>query len=274
MQQCDKTHDLPGLPPGGPAPMSAQPAGANRGAIPAMTHAQRMARAQDKRSALLSFLASGEVWTTAEIAAQVMGVSRRRALDALMAMARDALIASEALPLAGRLLTLYGITPHGCAVADAFDCPHFEKSRTNPSWVEHRVAGQRLRLAAEAAGWRDWLPERALRVRAAQEGWKKIPDAVATSPTGEVVAIEVERHCKTPKRYSELWLAYLQDMKAGRFRKVDFVCPAGVEVLVARAMARVTHVKLNGEAVAITEAHRARFGYFNFCNWPGENHGR
>lgn len=273
MQNCDQTHDLPGLPPGGPAPEPAQPAGASRGALPSMTHAQRMARAQDKRSALLSFLASGEVWTVTDVAAQVMGVSRRRALSSLNAMERDRWIVSEAISVASRPTTLYGITAHGCAVADAFDCPAFEKGRTNPSWVEHRVCGQRLRLAAEAAGWRDWLPERAVRAQAAQEGWKKIPDAVATSRSGDVVAIEVERHCKTPKRYAELWLAYLQDMKAGRFKRVHFVCPPGVEVLVARAMARVTHVKLNGEAVQLTDSHRARVSFYSFSNWPGDSNG-
>lgn len=273
MQNCPNTADLPGLPPGGPAPEPAQPAGAPRGALPSMTHAQRMARAKDKRTALLSFLACGEVWTVVDVAAQVMGVSRRRALDALAAMERDHLITSEVLSVASRPTTLFGITAHGSAVADAFDSPAFEKGRTNPSWVEHRVAGQRLRLAAEAAGWRDWLPERALRARTAIEGWKKIPDAVATSPAGDVTAIEVERHCKTPKRYAELWLAYLQDMKANRFKRVHFVCPPGVEVLVARAMARVTHVKLNGEAVAITDAHRARFSFFNFNNYPGDSNG-
>lgn len=273
MQSCDQTKDLPGLPPGGPAPEPAQPAGAPRGALPSMTHAQRMARAKDKRTALLSFLASGEVWTVIDVAAQVMNVSRRRALDALAAMERDHLIASETLSVASRPTTLFGITAHGSAVADAFDCPAFEKGRTNPSWVEHRVAGQRLRLAAEAAGWTGWLPERTLRGKAALESWRKIPDAVATSPSGYVTAIELERHCKTPKRYAELWLAYLQDMKAGRVKFVHFVCPPGVEVLVARAMARVTHVKLNGEAVQLTDTHRARFSYFNFNNWPGENNG-
>lgn len=273
MQMCDKTTELPGLPPGGPAPTPAQPAGAPRGALPAMTHAQRLARAEDKRSALLSFLASGEVWTVIDVAAQVMGVSRRRAMDALAAMERDHLITSETLCVASRATALYGITPHGAAVADAFDCTAFEKGRTNPSWVEHRVAGQRMRLSAEAEGWTNWTPERTIRVRAAAEGWRKLPDAVATSPAGDVTAIEVERHCKTPKRYAELWLAYLQDMKANRFKRVHFVCPPGVEVLVARAMARVTHVKLNGEAVAITDAHRARFGYFNFNTWPGDSNG-
>lgn len=271
MQNCPNIADLPGLPPGGPAPETAQPAGA----LPAMTHQERMNRAQDKRSALLSFLASGEVWTVIDVAARVMGVSRRRALDALAATERDHLITSETLSVGSRATTLYGITAHGCAVADAFDCPAFEKGRTNPSWVEHRVAGQRLRLAAAAAGWTNWLPERALRAKTAQdqEGWKKVPDAIATNPAGDVVGIEVERHCKTPKRYAELWLAYLQDMKAGRVKFVHFICPPGVEVLVARSMARVSHVKLNGELVAITDAHRARFCYFNFQNWPGENNG-
>lgn len=273
MQNCPNTADLPGLPPGGPAPETAQPAGAPRGALPSMTHAQRMARAQDKRSAMLSFLSSGEVWTVIDVASQVMGVSRRRALDALAAMEREHLITSETLSVGARATTLYGITPHGCAVADAFDCPAFEKGRANPSWVEHRVAGQRLRLAAEAAGWTNWQPERTLRARAAQEGWKKIPDAVAMSPAGDVVAIEVERHCKTPKRYTELLLAYLQDMKSGRVKFVHFVCPPGVEVLVARAMARVTHVKLNGEAVQLTETHRARFSFYSCRNWPGDSNG-
>lgn len=273
MQNCDKTQSLPGLPPGGPVPVLAQPAGASRGALPAMSHAERMARAADKRTALLDFLASGEVWTVVDVAADVIGTSRRRALDTLAAMERDALIASDPIQVGGRQTTLYGITPHGCAVADRFDCPHFEKSRTNPSWVEHRVAGQRMRLAAEAAGWKNWLPERALRVRAAAEGWKKIPDAVGTNPAGEVVAVEVENHCKTPKRYAELFLAYIQDMKAERFYRVAFICPPGVEVLVAKSMARVTHVKLSGELVAITDKHRARFGYFNFNNWPGDGNG-
>lgn len=241
--------------------------------IPQMTAVERMARAAEKRAAILSFLATGEVWTTAEIAALVAGTSRRRALDTLAAMERDALIAGEALTYAGKPLTLYGITAHGCAVADAFDCPHFEKGRTNPSWIEHRLCTQRMRLAAEAAGWRGWYGERVMRIRASKEGWKKVPDALAETPDGEMVAVEIERHCKTPKRYGELILAYLQEIKAGRYSQVHFVCPAGVETLVQKAMARVTHIKHLGERVEVTPAHRARFRYANFNHWPEVAHG-
>ncbi len=278
MQYCPDTETLPGFPPGGPAPDSAQPlaapVGARRGALPVMSQAEKAARAGAKRSAILAFLACGEVWTTVDIAAQLIGASKRRAAAALDAMARDALITSEALAYGGRQIKIYGVTPHGCAVAGAFDSPAFERGRTNPSFVQHRIEAQRCRLAAEAAGWTGWQSERVLRMRAVAEKWRKIPDALTTSPAGEVVAVEIERHCKTPKRYAELLVSYLQEIKAGRYKYVDFVCPPGVEILVKRSMERVQIVKVGGESVQITDAHRARFRYYSFSNWPaGVNHG-
>jgi hypothetical protein len=278
MQYCHDTASLPGLPPGGPAqepaPDHGAPVGARRGALPVMSQAEKAARAGAKRSAILAFLASGEVWTTADIAAQLIGASKRRAVATLDAMERDALIASETLAYGGRSLKLYGITPHGLATVGAFDAPHFERGRTNPAYIQHRLEGQRCRLAAETAGWTGWQSERALRMRAVAEKWRKIPDALAINPAGEAVAIEVERFCKTPKRYADLIVSYLQEIKAGRYKYVDFVCPPGVETLVQRAMERVTTVKVGGESAQITDAHRARFCYYSFDNWPaGVNHG-
>lgn len=277
MQYCPETADLPGLPPGGPAPEPAQPpaapVGARRGVLPRMTQAEKAQRAAAKRSALLAFLASNEVWTVAEIAARICGTSKRRAVATLDAMERDALIATEALTYGGRSIKLYGITPHGCAVAGVFEAPHFERGRTNPAYIPHRLEGQRARLQAEAAGWTGWQPERALRAQASKEGWKKIPDALGINKDGERVAVEVERFTKTPKRYSELILLYLQEIKNGRYHHVDFVCPPGVETLVQRAMGRVDAVRLNGEVVAVTDAHRARFRYYSLATWPEANHG-
>jgi len=268
MQYCHDTASLPGLPPGGPAP-DAAPAGARRGALPVMSQAEKLVRADAKRRAILSFLASGEVWTVVEIAAQLIGASSRRAAAALAAMERDALIASETLAYGGRSIKLYGVTPHGCAVAGVFDAPHFEKGRTNPAYIQHRLEGQRCRLAAEAAGWTAWQSERSLRIQAAKEGgWKKIPDALATNPQGERVAVEVERFCKTPKRYSEIIVAYLIDIKSSRYHHVDFVSPPGVGLLLQRAMERILVVKVNGESVQINNSHRARFRYYSFDNWP------
>lgn len=275
MQYCHDTASLPGLPPGGPAPDAAQghgaPCGARRGALPVMTQAEKTARADQKRTAILQFLASGEVWTTAEIAAQLIGASKRRAVATLGGMERDSLIASETLAYGGRQIKIYGITPHGCAVAGTFDAPHFEKGRTNPAYYQHRLEGQRCRLAAEAAGW-SWQPERAIRIQAGREGWRKIPDALAIK-AGERVAIEIERHVKTPKRYAECIVSFLQDIKAGRYHHVLFLSPPGVQTLVQRSMERVQIVKVGGNSVTITSAHRARFRFASFTNWPGVNHG-
>ena len=107
-----------------------------------------------------------------------------------------------------------------------------------------------------------------MRIRATRENWKKVPDAIAIDPHGAPVAIEIERHCKTPKRYAETIVSYIQEIKAGRFKYVVFVCPTGVEILVQKSMRKVTHVKFNGEMVEINTAHRARFKFCNFNTFP------
>lgn len=236
---------------------------------PQLTHVQRSARRDEKRAAILAFLASGEVYTVAEIAAQVLGCSRPTAWRTLAALESDAAIKSEEHMYRGNKIRLWGLTPHGAALAGRFEAPVFELGRTNPSWIEHRLDTQRMRIAAEKSGWTQWVPERALQGR----GLKKVPDAAAIDTRGHLVAIEIERHCKTQKRYAEIILAYLQEIKANRFARVAFVCPDGVESLVQRAFSRVEAVKFQGEIVTLTEAHRSRFSFAGFSNWPERNHG-
>lgn len=266
MQTCDKTRDLPGLPAGGPVPdaLPAKPAGR---APAAMTAEQKAERTAAKRGAVLAFLASGEVWTTVAIAAELMQASTRRAAAALDAMERDGLLSSEIIRHGGRSPRVYGITAHGCAVADAFDSPTFERGRINPAYMAHHIDGQTARLAAEAAGWTKWQPERVMRIRALAEGWKKIPDAISRNTAGDLVAIEIERNCKTPKRYAELIISYIREIQAKRYKYVVFICPDGVETLVERSMLRVTHVKIDGEYIEIKPEHRARFKYVSFSVW-------
>lgn len=236
---------------------------------PRMTRQEQQLRIQEKRKRLLGFLASGEVYTSVQIAAQLLDVSRPAAVKTLVAMERDQALKSEVHRIDGHALRIYGITPHGLACADAFDSPFFELGRTNSNWIPHRLDTQRMRLKAEALGWRDWMGERSL----LKLGLKKVPDASARNLGNELVAIEIERHCKTPKRYQQLIVAYLQEIKSGRFHHVDFVCPSGIELLVKRAMEKVTNVKFAGMDVAVTESHRARFHFYSFDNWPEVNRG-
>jgi hypothetical protein len=238
---------------------------------PKMTFEQQQARIAAKRLSICRFLAGGEVYSTSAILADLLGgVSRQTCERTLQGMERDKLVVHERLAGAGPLVpTLWGITPHGLAFADACGDPHHELGRTNASYVQHRLDRQKIRIAAESAGWTAWTTERALHIaaEAAKEKLRKIPDAVATSPDGKRIAIEIERHAKTPKRYAELITAYILEIKAGRYSSVHFICPPGIAHLVERAMNKVEFIKFQGEAVKVEPAHRARFRYFSFNDW-------
>lgn len=237
--------------------------------LPNMTHAQRVARAQDKTSTMLQFLGSGEVYTTAQIAATLWQIDRSSAAAGLRSMARRGLLAVEAHDVRAQDVMIFGITPHGLAVADCYGNPFHQMGRTNGAQIEHRIAGQRMRIRAEAAGWTAWTPERVLRLT---PDLKKIPDAAATDPTtGNRIAIEIERSIKTPKRYAEIIVSYLLEIKAGRYTEVHYVSPPGIEKLVRGTFDRIKSVKARGEIVTLEAKHRARFKFFSFDNWPPEN---
>ena len=237
-----------------------------------MNYQLRLARRELKQQRMLAFLAGGETYTSTELAAKIMGVSRVNALRTLRGMERDALVKSEKHHGPSKhYLVLWGITDHGAGMCGVDDAPIFQLGRTNPSYIPHRLDGQRMRLAAEAAGWSDWTPERMMSGR----GMTKVPDAAATNPGGERVAIEIERNAKTTKRYVEIVLAYIQAFKSGTFHHVDFVCPTPqIKEAVQRRVGLVRSVKYAGESVQLTDTHRARFRFFDFTTWPPEaNHG-
>jgi len=235
-----------------------------RAPLPQMTHAQRCARAQAKAEILLNFLASGEVYTSADIAADMLQIDRRRAAATLKSLEYQGALKCETHSVNARMLRIHGITPHGLAMAGQFDGQFFELGRTNPSWINHRLEGQRMRVKAEAAGWTNWATERTLRM----QNLKKVPDAVAASPAGCRVAVEIERHCKTPKRYAQLIVAYLLEIKNEKYAEVHFVSPSGIEKLIRTSFSKIKTVKFNGETVRLEEKHLARFKFFSFDQWP------
>lgn len=233
--------------------------------LPSMTHTERCARAQEKTSILLKFLGSGEVFTTAQIAAQLWNVDRRRAAAGMRSMETRGLLKSEMHDVRAQDVCVFGITPHGLALADAYGNPRYEIGRTNGAQIEHRICGQRMRIKAEALGWTGWTPERVIRLT---PNLKKIPDAAVIAPDGRRIAVEIERSIKTPKRYQEIIVAYLQEIKAGRYTEVHYVSPPGIEKLVRGTFDRIDSVKFGGEVVKLEAKHRARFRFFSFDNWP------
>ena len=245
-----------------------------RAPLPRMTYTERMARSQAKSEILLKFLGSGETFTTTDITAELLQIDRRRAAALLASLEQQAALKSESHLVsvaqpgkstkAQRAMRIFGITPHGLAMADACGGQHFELGRTNSSWINHRIDSQRMRIRAESAGWTGWITERDLRL----QQLKKVPDAVAVSPRGHRVAIECERHAKTPKRYAELIALYIQEIVAGKYHRVEFVCPNGVERLIKNSFKKVESVKVGGEVVRLEQKHFDRFTFHSLDTWP------
>ena len=232
--------------------------------IPKMTYDERQARAQAKKDTILGFLASGEVYTSVVVATQVMATSPSAAERTLTSLVRDGALKFESHMVGSRKMYLYGITPHGLALMDRFDRPYFQLGRINSAYIPHHLETQRARLAAEEAGWTNWVPGKLLH----GQSLKKIPDAIAVSSAGVRVAIEIERHIKTPKRYEEIISAHLQSISKKLWREVHYLTPDGLAMRVAKAFENVKSVPVNGDRVQLEQAHRERFCFYELKGWP------
>lgn len=235
--------------------------------LPEMTNAERALRTQEKREKIVRFLASGEAFTTTAVVCELLGCSQPVAHRALSAMVKEDQLKAETLQVEGRITRLWGITPHGLGLAGVFDAPYFELGRTNPAFVTHHTDTQRARLKAEAAGWKDWTPGKVLY----KQGLKKIPDALAVDPQGELVAIELERTLKTPKRYADIVSQHLQTIKTGKWARVLYLTPPRVPAQALRTVLyRVTEVLVAGEKVRLEPRHYERFAFYDLETWQGE----
>ncbi|MBK6906343.1 MAG: hypothetical protein IPH08_04240 [Rhodocyclaceae bacterium] len=220
---------------------------------------ERAARTASKRQALLRFLRKN-YYTSAEIAGMVMGIASRQGVHTtLAAMERDDMLRRETVEANGRKWTLWGITAHGQALAfnpDAGEQPeskYFEAGRVGLTVLAHTLDLQRISIQVERAGWTDWkLGDRL-------EKWQanvSRPDALATSPQGNLVAIECERTIKTVKRYEAVLADRLQAIKRGQFQRCVWLCPT--HELSTRLQTIITSIKdvvVAGSRVPIQERH-------------------
>lgn len=232
--------------------------------FPRMSFLEKQSRAEAKRELVLKFLAGGEVFSTVVILARLLSASpssTTRTLDSLM---RDGALKSESHLIHCRHSTVYGITPHGLGLVGKLDSRYFELGKANPSYIPHHLETQLARLNAEGNGWVDWMPGKRLH----GQSLEKVPDALATDPVGMRVAIEIERHIKTPKRYGEIISAHLQAITQKRWAEVHYLCPNGLHKKVEAAFAHIDSVFVKGERVPLQQKHRDCFKFFALNSWP------
>lgn len=236
------------------------------------SHAERMARRDDKRRRLLAWLRT-EIWTLPRVAADVMGLqlasSAARPLDAL---ARDGLVVLDDVTRPDDTkVQIVGITLDGQAAAAALlDKPFvmraYERGRVGLATIAHRNDLQLLRLACVRAGWREWTYPDRVGVDTKMAGQVYRPDALALHPAGVRVAIEVERTIKTAKRYRFIAGRHVAAMARGDYEQVIYTAPDAAKAsALGTVWQRLGHVVVAGRDVPLDAD---LFNRVHFCTHP------
>lgn len=224
---------------------------------------ERTARKHEKRERIIAFLRTN-VFSTASVLGDVAEVRSRQAIHStLRALNKEGLIRSaEVASDQGRRVLVWGITPHGAAMAarpgESIQTPTFEPSKVNVTTLDHTLDVQRIQLCATRAGW-SWKQGFGEFARSSA----KYADAVTTRSDGVKIAIEVERTVKTVKRYAEILVAHLEARKEGKWDLIYYISPdLVIRDRVQRAFREVHTAKWHGNKIAITDAHRAPFRFY------------
>lgn len=186
---------------------------------------QRKERTAAKRRAILRFLRE-EIYTTREVVQELLGVASTPAKMTLAAMVRDGLLRMEQVDCPnGWRPFLWGITPEGQAIAFdlATEQPNervFEPGRVGLTVVRHTITIQLCQIRAERSGWTNWVAGDKIGLWEKDQGR---PDALATAPNGERLAIEVELTLKTTKRYEAVLWDRLRQVRAGNFDRICWI---------------------------------------------------
>lgn len=235
--------------------------------------ADRQARSEQKVRAVLRFLRQ-EIWSSQDVLGGVMGVESRTAAHKNLARLEDEglLRRHRVEGLGGGVITLWGITAHGQAMAfdpvsEAPVASYFEPNRVAEITIRHALDLQRLRMQGERAGWKDWI--NGDRLPELLKGGKR-PDAMATSPAGLKTAIEIERTIKTSKRYEQILASYLMALKSEQVHQVVWLSPTDDLALRLRAIVLgIRSVTIQKQRFAVDpQKHHGRLSFLGYRQWP------
>ncbi len=245
------------------------------GLIP--SHAERLAARKKKARRLLAFLSS-EIWTTVQVAGDVMRLSSRSAVwQTLKSFEKEGWIVFDEIDPPGRRLV--GITADGQAwvaglIGKPIETRVYQRGRVGLATIEHRIQLQRLRIAAARAGWKNWVYPDRLPVNQKNSGRHR-PDALVTTNDGTRVAIELERTLKTLKRYRVICSAHLDAIGRREYDRVIYICPdAGRAAAVRKIFQSLGRVLVGGRDTAITTEMLSKFVFTTPETFTGEKNDR
>jgi len=227
----------------------------------------RAARNEEKKQLLLEWLVDF-TWTTPAIAGQVMGVASRGAINkSLTHLEQKGLIRSAKLQLmTGRTQRIVGVTPDGllwCEKNDAaFDKPTFDPARVALSTAQHRLDVQSCRLKVRDADDFSWIAENNYPKELTYR-----PDAIIKT-ANTTIALELERTAKTRKRYQQLVVQHLRQIKQGLYDEVHYVSTLnGFAERLERLFFSIKKVPVKGQQVLFSDDLKQRFKFSNIDDW-------
>lgn len=183
---------------------------------PKNTHRGIQKRVQEKKTLTLSFMGSGEVWTTMKVLTHILQLGVRQTQATLASMVKAKLLKAEDLHDGTRI---YGISPSGLAYINKIgECPAFGLGKTIPRTTDHHLTIQKVRVELEKYyDAEKWVTGKSLYK---SKPFKNVPDAMFTQKN-RFFAIEVELNVKSKQRMKEVLKNYCGDF----YDLDDPLCP-------------------------------------------------
>lgn len=225
-----------------------------------------------KEIKILSFLLE-EGYSTAKVLAQFLKMTPNGMQRTLRKMEAKELIKAHTVDfeLSSWNLKIWGLTPSGTLLATPEDekFKFFEVSRVKPITMAHSLALQRVKVLAVGQGWGDWKSSSKMLQNANlnRSTWLQVPDAVAMSPKGRKIAIELERTVKTPKRYVEILANYAEMLSSEIIAEVIYICPENIAKRLERLFHRIEKIIFRGKVIPVPESLLKRFYFVTYDEW-------
>ncbi|NHC05029.1 hypothetical protein G9F31_14915 [Acinetobacter sp. 187] len=235
--------------------------------IPSRTEQRRIRKI--KELIILSFLLD-ERYTTLKILVLLLNMTQSGVRRILHSMEAKQLIKFHQIDvdLNPRKYSVWGLTPTGAAFITPENEPlrFFEVGRVKSSTMKHSLALQYVKARLINDGWREWQSSSKMLRRANLERsmWIQVPDAVALSPEGRTIAIELERTLKTPKRYVEILGNYAEMISSETVKEVFYFCPDHKLKSLKRLFFGIEKINFKGEMVQVHESLLKRFHFVSY----------
>ena len=228
-------------------------------------------RGLEKKALILNLLRE-DTFSTVGNASLYLGISRDNAYRTFKRLEKEGLVILDERPwrLAQRgKCAIWGLTKKGSRAIVGFESSkYYNPKRVSNASIEHSLETQRAKIFFFFFWW-EWVSSRDVYQKAHKEPsiWLQVPDAIATSPKGEVIAIELERSEKSLSRYEAIANNYCQMLYENTVKRVIYICEAEIKESVERKLLSLKDICLDGRLNSFNDSFKNRFTFLTTDEW-------